>query len=138
MDFYDEEDFLFDTDKVNALFSDNGEDMKKFTANVLIGHIPAERLNNHVGETFTLSGFFCKQRTFQDGKTGNITTIFGKQNEPCAFTTTSEKVLTSLKMISYAYGKPESWNDSIQVAIKMEEIKKSDGQTVNVYSLEVV
>lgn len=132
-------DFDVDFDKLNALFSDSDNSMKAFTANVLIGNLPSKRLNECIGETFILAGFYCKETKFRDDKKGFLTTIFGKvNNEPCAYSTTSEKVLDALKKICVVFGKPDNWNDSVNVRIRKDDVQKSDGTSTTAYTLEVL
>ena len=76
-----------------------------FMANVAIGNVKPERLNDHVGQTFRLCGYHAKKRRFQDGKDGKISTLFCRDSADNlkALSTTSEKVCEALSIISMIY-----------------------------------
>lgn len=100
---------LFD-ERIAAAFAPEEPSLQAFTANVLIGNIPAKRLNDCVGEDFRLFCYYSKKINLPDGKSGKLITLFGKRiekeygkrgtAEPCAYTTTSLKVYDALKKIS--------------------------------------
>lgn len=131
-----DEDFeeLYDPILDSIYPNNNYSELKPFIANVLIGNISAKRLNNSIGYKFTLYGFHAKQVTFSDDKIGRITTIFGitDNNELCAYSTTSDKVLTACRIISSVFG-DELTKNGIPVIIRE---KKNDKGTS--YTLEVV
>ncbi len=76
-----------------------------FMANVAIGNVKPDRLNDYVGQTFRLCGYHTKKRRFQDGKDGKISTLFCRDSADKlkALSTTSEKVYDALSIISMIY-----------------------------------
>ena len=76
-----------------------------YMANIAIGNIKPERLNDHVGQTFRLCGYHTKKRRFQDGKDGKISTLFCRDSadQLKALSTTSEKVYEALSIISMIF-----------------------------------
>ena len=76
-----------------------------FMANIAIGNVKPERLNDHVGQTFRLCGYHAKKRRFQDGKDGKISTLFCRDSADKlkALSTTSERVYEALSIISMIY-----------------------------------
>lgn len=108
-------------EKIQAVFADaEPQEMRTFAANVLIGNIPARKLNESVGDVFELSGFYVKDTKYNDGRTGKYITLFGSMNgNPCAYGSTSDKVYNAVMIIVAVYGKPEKWKQRIRVKIRM-------------------
>ena len=126
-----------------AFTPENDGALKAHTANVLIGNIPAKRLNDCVGEEFQLFSYYCKKIQFEDGKSGRLISIFGRNvkytagkrglSSPCAYTTTSLKVYDALRKISMVYGEKLSEN-GVPVRIRMNKLENDQ----KAYTLEVV
>lgn len=125
------------TERIQAVFSDSVEpDMKPFAANVLIGNIPAAKLSEHVGDRFALNGYHIKDVTYQDGRTGKYTTLFGiSQEKPCAFASSSDKIYNAVMLITAIYGAPANWKKPIWVEIRMSTY--GENGSGKAYSLEV-
>lgn len=123
-------------EKIQAVFADTEpQEMRAFAANVLIGNIPAKKLNECVGDTFELSGFHVKETKYSDGHTGKYVTLFGNiQGSPCAYGSASDKVYNAVMMIVAAYGKPAVWQQPIKVKIRMSTY----GDNGKAYSLEIM
>ncbi len=124
---------LFD-EKIAAVFAPEEPSLQAFTANVLIGNIPAKRLNDCVSDSFRLFSYYSKTIKMPDGKQGKLITLFGKkQSQPCAYTTTSLKVYDALKKIAMVYGQslPEK---GVEVRIRMNKLDNDS----KAYTLEVV
>lgn len=142
--FIDTEDYAFSfseevnlstDEKIQAIFSkEQPREIKAFAANILIGNIPAKKLNDNVGDTFELRGFFVKQVKFKDNHNGRYVTLFGySETTLCAYVTTSDKVYDSLSKIVVVYGKPDIWKNGVKVRIRMNEIENGKA-----YCLEVL
>ncbi len=133
---YYEEDFEeIYAPELDAIYPNNNySELKLYIANVLIGNISAKRLYRSIGDKFTLYGFNAKQATFDENKTGKITTIFGvtEKNELCAYSTTSDRVYTACKIIASVYG-DELARNGVPVVICEKKNEKSIS-----YTLEVV
>ncbi len=102
--FSDEDESL--SEKIAAFFAkDNSKADAAYIANVAIGNIKPDRLNDAVDQTFRLCGFHTKKRKFQDGKEGKISILFCRDNADKlkALSTTSEKVYEALSIISLIY-----------------------------------
>lgn len=128
-------------EKIQAVFSDSeSNEIKAFAANVLIGNIPSQKVNESVGKTFKLCGFFIKDVTFRDERKGKYTIMFGNDsNGLCAFATTSDKVYEALMLITAVYGKPAAWKKQINIRIRMNTVGDRSGDSNNkAYSLEVL
>ena len=106
------DDFFFSADdnalaeKIAAFFPKTSPTSDAaFMANIAIGNVKPERLNDHVGQTFRLCGYHAKKRRFQDGKDGKISTLFCRDSADKlkALSTTSEKVYEALSIISMIY-----------------------------------
>ena len=106
------DDFFFSTEddalaeKIAAFFPKTSPTSDAaFMANIAIGNVKPERLNDHVGQTFRLCGYHAKKRRFQDGKDGKISTLFCRDSADKlkALSTTSEKVYEALSIISMIY-----------------------------------
>lgn len=130
---------LFD-ERIAAVFAPEEPSLQAFTANVLIGNIPAKRLNDSVGEGFRLFSFYSKKIKLPDGKEGKLITLFGKKetgklsaSEPCAYTTTSIKVYDALKKIAMVYGKCLT-EKGVNVRIRMNKLDNDS----KAYTLEVI
>ncbi len=129
-----ETDFDFFDEKIAAAFAPEEPSLQAFIANVLIGNVPANRLNDCVGENFRLFCYYSKTIKMPDGKQGKLITIFGKKKtQPCAYTTTSLKVYDALKKIAMVYGQslPEK---GVDVRIRMNKLDNDS----KAYTLEVV
>lgn len=125
-------------DKIQTVFSDNeGDDIRAVAANVIIGNIPAKKLNENIGAEFGLSGCYIKEVQFKESsKKGKYIIMFGRDSEGlCAYSSTSDKVYNALSAIISAYGKPSTWRKPINVRIKMSSIDNNGGKA---YSLEVL
>lgn len=140
-DFMNSDDFFFsvedDTlaDKIAAFFPNNSPEKEAaYMANVAIGNIKPDRLNDVIGQTFRLCGFHAKKRTFQDGKEGKIITLFCRDmsNQMKALSTTSEKVYEALTIISMIYRN----NIGNGILIKVQSYQ-TNNQGVG-YTLEVL
>ncbi len=130
---------LFD-EKIAAAFAPEETSLQAFTANVLIGNVPAKRLNDCVGEGFRLFCYYAKKIKLPDGKEGKLITLFGKKDagryhspEPCAYTTTSLKVYDALKKIAMVYGQNLT-EKGVNVRIRMNKLDNDS----KAYTLEVV
>ena len=124
---------LFD-ERIAAAFATEEPSLQAYTANVLIGNIPAKRLNDCVGDSFRLFSYYSKQIKMPDGKQGNLVTLFGKkQTEPCAYTTTSLKVYEAMKKIAMVYGQSLP-KKGVEVRIRMNKLDNDS----KAYTLEVV
>ena len=124
------------TEKINTVFPSNESmQMKAYAANVLIGNVPAKKVSDCVGDVFNLCGFYVKDVLFRESnKKGTYTYMFGKKdNVPCAYCTSSEKVYDALKKIIIIYGEPKVWKQSIKIKIRMNTENDSKA-----YSLELV
>lgn len=125
-------------DKIQTVFSDNeGDDIRSFAANVIIGNIPAKKINENIGDVFGLSGCYVKEIQFKESsKKGRYLILFGRNSEGlCAYSSTSEKVYEALAAIISAYGKPSAWRKPINVRTQMYYIDDNGGKS---YSLEVL
>ncbi len=125
-------------DKIQAVFSDNeGDDIRAFAANVIIGNIPAKKLSENIGHEFGLSGYYVKETQFKESnRKGKYIIMFGRNSEGlCAYSSTSEKVYDALSAIISAYGKPSTWRKTVNVRIRMNSIDENGGKT---YSLTVL
>lgn len=138
---YDAEDFALPfseevSEKIQSVFADNQtREIKAYAANVLIGHIPAKKVNESVGDTFELCGFHTKLFRFKDEHDGRFVTLFGytAQKNPCSYVTTSDKIYDALIKIVIVYGTPATWNNGIMVKIRMNTLENGKA-----YSLEVL
>lgn len=127
-------------EKIRAVFSESeSEDLKVYAANVLIGNAPARKLNDSVGDYFKLCGFYVKDFVFRDSeRKGKYTVMFGKKdNDYCAYSTSSDKVFEALMYIVAVFGEPSKWQNSIPVRIRMNQVNDKSGNISNAYSLEV-
>ena len=130
------------TEKIQAVFSETvNPDMKPYAANILIGNLPAAKLNEHVGDRFELHGYHVKNTAFSDGRNGKYTTLFGrnpfgKQDELCAYGSASDKVYKAVMAITAVYGTPDKWKDPIFVEITMNTFGQSGSGKA--YSLKVI
>lgn len=106
------DDFFFSAEdddlaeKIAAFFPKNSPTADAaYMANVAIGNIKPERLNDAVDQTFRLYGYHAKKYRFQDGKDGKICTLFCRNasNQLRALSTTSERVYEALGIISMIY-----------------------------------
>ena len=128
--------------KIQAVFAEGVEpNLKAYAANVLIGNVPAAKLNENVGERFALYGYHVKDTSYQDGHTGKYTTLFGTKqtngnSEPCAFASASDKIYNAVTFIAAVYGIPATWKKPIWVKIRMNTY--GDNGSGKAYSLEVV
>lgn len=125
-------------DKIQAVFSEHeGDDIRSFAANVIIGNIPAKRLNENVGAKFGLSGCYIKDIQFtKNNKKGKYIIMFGRDDEGlCAYCSTSDKVFDALSAIISTYGRPSEWVKSVNVKIKANVIDENGRKA---YSLEVL
>jgi len=122
-------------EKIRSVFSNADNDTKAFAANVLIGNVPAKNVNDSVGETFTLCGYYVKDTTFRDSeRKGKYTVLLGRNdNQPCAYATSSSKVYEAVMKIVAVYGEPSAWSSGIGVKIRM-----NTSDNVKAYSLEVL
>lgn len=122
-------------EKIQAIFADTeSQEMRAYAVNVLIGNIPAYKLNEHVGDEFELSGFHVKDAKYDD-RTGKYTTLFGRSaGKPCAYGSSSDKIYNAVMMITAVYGIPAAWKQRIKVKIRMNTY----GDTGKAYSLEVM
>lgn len=123
--------------KVQAVFPDaTAHELKAYSANVLIGNIPAKKLNECVGESFLLCGFYAKNVKFKDKRIGKYTLMFGRcvNNKPCSYATTSDKIYDALVKIIAVYGDATAWKQGITVKIRMNNIDNDS----KAYSLEVI
>lgn len=121
-----EEDAL--AEKVAAFFPKNSPSTDAaYMANVAIGNIKAERLNDAIGRTFRLCGYHAKKRRFQDGKEGKISTLFCRDADDrlIALSTTSEKVYEALSIISMIYRE----NIGTGIPIKIQSYQTSNQGT---------
>ena len=75
----DESDVDFFDERIAAVYAPEEPSLQAFTANVLIGNIPAKRLNDCVGDSFRLFSYYSKQIRLPDGKQGKLITLFGKK-----------------------------------------------------------
>lgn len=128
-------------EKIQAVFPDSeSNEIKAFAANVLIGNIPARKVNENVGKNFKLCGFYIKNVTFRDERKGRYIVMFGNDsNGVCAFATSSDKVYEALLLITAVYGNPAEWKRNINVKIRMNIVGDSSGSNSNkAYSLEVL
>jgi len=118
----------------SALGSGSGE-LKAYAANVLIGNVPAKKVNECVGEGFTLYGFHAKKVKFKNsGRDGMYTVMFGTSDKGiCAYWSASDKIYESLINILYVYGDVSQWENGIPVKIRMNEV--SNGKA---YCLEII
>lgn len=125
-------------DKIQAVFAETvNPDMKPFAANVLIGNLPADKLNEHVGERFELHGYHVKDVVYADNHSGKYTTLFGVSHEKlCAFGSASDKVYRAITMITAVYGTPVNWKKPIWVEITMNTF--GEGATGKAYNLKVI
>lgn len=126
-------------EKIKAVFADSEtSEMKVFAANVLIGNTPAKKVNENVGKTFEMCGYYVKDVKFKDNdKIGKYTILFGHSSDsPCAFATSSDKVYKALMNIVAVYGEPLLWTKPIKIKIRMNTIDNSSGSKA--YSLEVL
>ncbi len=123
-------------EKIQAVFAETVKpDMKPFAANVLIGNIPAAKLNEHVGDCFEMHGYHVKNVTYSDRRTGKYTTLFGyAHGKPCAFGSSSDKIYQAVILITAVYGTPANWSNPIRVKIRMSTY----GETGKAYSLEII
>jgi hypothetical protein len=121
--------------KLQAALSEKAGGLRAFAANVLIGHIPSQRVNECVGEEFKLCGFHVKSVTFKDsGREGKYVVLFGyAKGKPCAYSAASDKLYEAIKCILYVYGDVSNWGDGINARIRM-----NTGDDVKAYSLEVL
>lgn len=122
-------------EKIQAVFADTAApDIKAFAANVLIGNTAAAKLNEHVGDVFDLTGYHIKNVTYQNG-TGRYTTLFGYQDgKLCAYGSSSDKIYTSVMLLTAVYGTPSEWRHRIPVRIRMDTF----GNNGKAYRLEVI
>ena len=126
--------------KLQSALSDDGAGfgkLKMYAANVLIGNLPAKKVNESVGVKFTLCGFHAKPFTFaKSGNKGIYTTMFGKEKngDPCAYCSSSDKIYEAILKILFIYGDASNWNGGIDVKIKMNMLDEGN----RAYSLEVM
>ena len=134
------EDFFFSAeddalaDKIAAFFPPSSSTADAaYMANVAIGNIKPDRLNDVVGQTFRLFGYHAKKRRFQDGKDGKIITLFCRDSNDKlkALSTTSEKVYDALSIISMIYR--ENIGSGIPIRIRSYQTgNQSTGFTLEV------
>ncbi len=127
------------TAKIQSVFPDTtAAELKAFAANVLIGHIPARKLNECVGDTFELCGFYVKDVLLVGGnqkRNGKYTVLFGHSGkEPRAYATTSDKIYEALSKIIAVYGNASDWKQGIPVRIRVNTLESGN----KTYSLEVI
>ena len=133
------DDISFSTlQKLESALGDGSNELKAYAANVLIGNIPAKKVNEYVGDSFMLCGFHIKKVKFKDsGREGMFTVMFGKDRSGgncCAYCSASDKIYESVMKILYIYGDVSNWKSSgIAVRIRMNEI---DGGKA--YCLEIL
>ena len=123
--------------KLQSALSAGGSELKIYAANVLIGNIPARKVSENIGVQFNFCGFHAKPVTFKDSKRKGVYTImFGRENNgnPCAYSSSSDKVYEAILKILYIYGDATNWNSGIDVKIRMNVL---DGDN-KAYSLELV
>ena len=138
---FDTEDFALSfseevSEKIQSVFSDSQtKEIKAYAANVLIGHIPAKKVNESVDDVFELCGFHTKRFRFKDDHEGRFVTLFGftAQKAPCAYVTTSDRIYDALMKIVIVYGIPAAWKSGITVKIRMNALENGKA-----YSLEVL
>ena len=123
------------TAKIQSVFPDTtAAELKAFAANVLIGHIPARKLNECVGDTFELCGFYVKDVMLVAGNQ-KYTVLFGHcGKEPRAYATTSDKIYEALSKIIAVYGSASDWKQGIPVRIRVNTLESGN----KTYSLEVI
>jgi hypothetical protein len=123
--------------KLQSALAGHDNKLKAFAANVLIGNIPAKKINESVGEEFILFGFHVKSFKFKDNKKdGKYTVLFGTVkggNMSCAYCSSSDKIYEAVMKILYIYGDVTNWDGGLPVKIRMNII---DGGKA--YCLEVV
>jgi hypothetical protein len=121
--------------KLQSALSGSGE-LKAYAANVLIGNIPAKKVNESVGCEFKLCGFHAKKFTYKESKRDGVYTImFGisSNDKFCAYCCASEKIYESLLHILYVYGDISRWGSGISVKIRMNDVGD-----VKAYCLEII
>lgn len=131
--FFSAEDDL--AEKIAAFFPKNSPTANAvYMANVAIGNIKPERLNDAVDQTFRLYGYHAKKRRFQNGMDGKICTLFCRDasNQLKALSTTSERVYEALGIISMIYR--EHIGNGIPIRIKSYQTS-SQGKA---FTLEVL
>jgi hypothetical protein len=121
--------------KIQSAFGGENDALKKYAANVLIGNIAAKKVNENVGDEFTMYGFHAKKFKYKDNNRDGVYTImFGYFNgESCAYCSSSDKIYESIMSILYVYGDVSNWKNGVTVRIRMNTI--SNGKA---YCLEIV
>jgi hypothetical protein len=121
--------------KLHAVIGGADSGLKAFAANVLIGNIPAKKVNESVGDSFKMYGYYVKNFKFKENsREGKYTVMFGTcGGEPCAYSTASDKIYEAVLKIVCVYGEPSNWQNGIDVKIRMNTADND----MKAYSLEI-